>query len=142
LAARKEDIPILVKEFVTRFASDVPVDISPDLIDELMRYSFPGNVRELENLVERMVILRKSNTLTPEDLPDDFGVLGSRQDKIETNDPSEHVTYQEAEEQLVRSALLRCGWNRTKAAKYLNMPRHVLIYRMKKYGIAEGDAQG
>lgn len=137
LSARREDIPILVKEFVRRFSPNDNVEVSARLMDELTRYSWPGNVRELENLIERMVVLRRSKTLTPKDLPDDFGIFDPRQNKPETGRSTEHVTFQEAEEQLVRGALARCGWNRTKAAKHLNMPRHVLIYRMKKYGIEE-----
>lgn len=137
LSARRDDIPILVKEFLRRFSQDGGVEVSARLMDELTRHSWPGNVRELENLIERMVVLRRSNMLTPKDLPDDFGVFDPRQNKSETDRSTEHVTFQEAEEQLVRGALARSGWNRTKAAKYLNMPRHVLIYRMKKYGIEE-----
>lgn len=140
LSARREDIPLLAKEFVKRFSPNESVEVSSRLMEELCRYSWPGNVRELENMIERMVVLRRSKTLTPKDLPDDFGVFYPRQDKAETDRSTDHVTFQEAEEQLVRGALARCGWNRTKAAKYLNIPRHVLIYRMKKYCIEESES--
>ena len=88
----------------------------------------------MENLIERMVIMRKSNTLTVKDLPADF-------DQPVPDDfdvgMSSHLTFQEAEEKLVRDALDRCAWNKSKAAKYLNIPRHVLLYRMKKYRISD-----
>jgi two-component system NtrC family response regulator len=130
LAERSDDIPILAREFVSRAAPDRQVTIAGPLMERFRRYSWPGNVRELENLIERMVILRRSDKLTLRDLPEDFGrtELGPRVE-------NEHLTFQQAEEKLVRDALDRCGWNRTRAAKYLNIPRHVLVYRMKKYRI-------
>ncbi|NIM65843.1 MAG: response regulator [Candidatus Latescibacteria bacterium] len=133
LAERKEDIPALVKEFVRRYAPNTKVTASPELIDRLSLYSWPGNIRELENLVERIVILRKADVLSVRDLPNDFGVTPAGV----TESASEHLTYHEAEEKIIREALNKCGWNRTKAAKYLNIPRHVLLYRMKKYRIEE-----
>jgi len=135
LAERKEDISILVKEFVNRLAPKENIEVSTKLIETLTDYEWPGNIRELENLIERMVILRKGKTLSPRDLPDDFGIADSRHNNESDKQGTEHVTFYEAEENLVRDALNKCGWNRTRAAKYLNIPRHVLIYRMKKYGI-------
>ncbi len=137
LLERKEDIPVLVQEFIKKFAPDNAITVSVMLMDELMRYSWPGNVRELENLVERMIVLRQGNTLTPKDLPEDFGTFDPRRELRSQETSQPHLSFHEAEASLVRDALERCGWNRTKAAKYLNMPRHVLIYRMKKYGIEE-----
>ncbi|MCK4657550.1 MAG: sigma-54-dependent Fis family transcriptional regulator, partial [candidate division Zixibacteria bacterium] len=90
-----------------------------------------------ENLIERMTILRSGDVLTGDDLPEDFGALDSVNGNVAENEITNHMTYQEAEEMLVVNALNRFGWNRTKAAKYLNIPRHVLIYRMKKYSITE-----
>ena len=137
LSERREDIPILVKEFVNRLAPKENIEVSAKLIEALTNYEWPGNIRELENLIERMVILRKGKTLSPRDLPDDFGIRESRLNQEPNKQGAEHVTFHEAEENLVRDALNKCGWNRTRAAKYLNIPRHVLIYRMKKYGISE-----
>ena len=139
LMERREDIPILVQEFIRKSSPKENITVSPKLMDELMRYSWPGNVRELENLVERMIVLRRGKTLTPKDLPEDFGTFDPRRDVATQEKTHEHLTFREAEVSLVRDALERCGWNRTKAAKYLNVPRHVLIYRMKKYGIEEHD---
>ena len=134
LAERRGDIPVLVKEFVRKFEPKSKITAARDLLERLSRYSWPGNVRELENLIERMVIMRRSNTLTVEDLPPDFDQPVS--DDLDTT-MTGHLTFHEAEEKLVRNALDMCGWNKSKAAKYLNVPRHVLLYRMKKYGIEE-----
>ncbi|MFQ5498214.1 MAG: sigma-54-dependent transcriptional regulator [Candidatus Zixiibacteriota bacterium] len=137
LAERRDDIPILFTEFVRRFAPDDKLTASPELTDVLSSHDWPGNIRELENLVERMVLLRKSDTLSVEDLPDDFGARNHLPEHTEQGTSESRVTFHQAEEKLVRDALNQCGWNRSKAAKYLNIPRHVLIYRMKKYDIQE-----
>ena len=138
LEERKDDIPLLMKEFVGRYAPQDKVTASQQLLDRLSRYSWPGNIRELENLVERMVILRKSDVLSLKDLPKDFGAAVAFEPDSFQEPPPEHLTFHEAEEKIIREALGRSGWNRTKAAKSLNIARHVLLYRMKKYNIQEG----
>jgi two-component system NtrC family response regulator len=132
LAERTEDIPVLARAFVERLAGGDPVRIDTALMERLVSHDWPGNVRELENLIERMVLLRRSDVLTPADLPGDFA-LGPASKSGAGGRP--HPTYQEAEESLIRGALERSGWNRAKAARLLSMPRHVLVYRMKKYDI-------
>lgn len=134
LAERRDDIQVLAREFVRKYETKSAISLSRELLDRLSTYSWPGNVRELENLIERMVIMRKSNSLTVKDLPADFDHAVSDDPEFDLPD---HLTFHEAEEKLVRDALARCGWNKSKAAKYLNIPRHVLLYRMKKYNIEE-----
>jgi len=133
LAERREDIPLLARAFVARCAGGENVVIDDALMNRLLAHPWPGNIRELENLVERMVLLRRKNKLTAADLPEDFGETPhSSGDRVE-------MTFHEAEENLVRSALERNGWNRAQAARQLNIPRHVLLYRMKKYRIEPPD---
>jgi two-component system NtrC family response regulator len=134
LSERRDDIQVLTKEFIHKFEPKSKITASRDLLDRFSTYSWPGNVRELENLIERMVIMRKSNSLTAKDLPAEFDQPISDDLDVVT---SGHLTFHEAEEKLVRDALDRCGWNKSKAAKHLNIPRHVLLYRMKKYNIQE-----
>jgi len=136
LAERREDVPLLTKEFIRRNVPDGEVEVAPELMKRLSEYSWPGNIRELENLVERMVILRRSDILTERDLPPDFGMTADA-DAASSPEGGDHLTFHEAEERVIRDALARCGWNRTKAARYLEIPRHVLLYRMKKYDIRE-----
>ncbi len=131
---RKEDISILVQEFLKRFGTENDITVSSKLMDTLMSYSWPGNVRELENLIERMVILRKSKKLTEKDLPEDFGVIETIS-PVKDEEPESHLSFHEAEKKLIIDALNKFAWNRTKSAKFLQIPRHVLIYRMKKYEI-------
>jgi two-component system NtrC family response regulator len=141
LAERKDDIPMLVREFVRRFEPTGYVEISSELLDMLVSHSWPGNIRELENLIERMLVLRKGNNLNNHDLPADFGDFARQRTADLAEKTENRLTFQKAEENLVRDALQKCGWNRTRAAKYLNIPRHVLIYRIKKYGIKEYEAE-
>jgi len=134
LRDRATDIPVLARAFLQRYAGpDSNVTLSPELLRCLASYSWPGNVRELENLVERMVLLRQSDVLEPADLPEEFG-SGPLIESASGNGGG-GSTFHEAEEKLVRDALQAASWNRSQAARNLGIARHVLIYRMKKYGI-------
>ncbi|MFQ5452701.1 MAG: sigma-54-dependent transcriptional regulator [Candidatus Zixiibacteriota bacterium] len=132
LKERKNDIPILINEFLIKFGKGKEITVTPKLLETLMNYSWPGNVRELENLIERMIILRKSEKLTENDIPDDFNNNVSKSEDI---DVPNHLTYYEAEKKIITEALDKFAWNRSRAALYLKIPRHMLIYRMKKYNI-------
>jgi len=137
LAERRDDIPLLASAFVGRAAAEVGaknVAIARPLMKRLVEHDWPGNVRELENLIERMVLLRRSDTLTVADLPGDFGQAPR---PVDADSPG--LSLGEAEQRMIETALERAGWNRTRAAKDLDIPRHVLIYRMKKYDIKPPD---
>ncbi|MHC4534984.1 MAG: sigma-54-dependent transcriptional regulator [Planctomycetota bacterium] len=136
LRDRKEDVPLLVEAFLANLSKDSEVAVDQKLMRTLLDHSWPGNVRELQNLIERMVLLRKSKKLTVRDLPDDFGTFDPRP-RIVEDDSNGHLTYHDAEKKLIIDALDKCGWNKSKAAKFLNIPRHVLIYRIKKYELTE-----
>ncbi|MBK7093048.1 MAG: sigma-54-dependent Fis family transcriptional regulator [bacterium] len=130
LRKRSSDIPLLASHFLNRHAPRSDVRIDPELMTILTRHHWPGNVRELENLIERMVVLRHGDMLTKSDLPKDFSVEPEKTETPQT------VTFHEAEKSLILSALEKSNGNRTKAAELLAIPRHVLLYRLKKYGIA------
>ncbi len=135
LRERKEDILILMREFIRKIEQNRKIDIEPGLIGVLKEYFWPGNIRELENLVERMVILRKSDVLTESDLPSDFIIDSTLGDSNTDIHPRKNLTFHEAEKKLILDALNEFAGNKSKAARYLNIPRHVLIYRLKKYGV-------
>ena len=141
LAERRDDIPLLAREFLRKYSGENEVRLDPKLLDRLIEHNWPGNVRELENLIARMVILRKGETLTPGDLPEDFGKFDLR-DETEKGESKSRVTLEEAERHLIIEALEKTGWNKTRAAKRLDIPRHVLIYRLKKFGIESPDEIG
>lgn len=134
LRKRSTDIPLLVDHFLKRLAPKVMVRIDPRLLSILVGYDWPGNIRELKNLIERMLVLRRGDTLGVHDLPSDF--LDEKQESIERlADCGKAVTFHEAEKSLIMNALEKCNGNRSKAAEMLAIPRHVLLYRLKKYGI-------
>jgi DNA-binding NtrC family response regulator len=138
LRERRDDIPLLVKEFLARFAPDTAITLDKELMELLTQHSWPGNIRELENLVERMVILRNTDRLGTNDLPLDF--LSKRNGTRERPSDSEpQIGFHEAEQKLILNALEKSGWNKSKAADYLHIPRHILLYRMKKYSIRQSD---
>ncbi len=133
LRKRSSDIPLLVSHFLSRLAPRSDVGLDAELMSILAKHRWPGNVRELENLIERMVVLRRGDTLTKADLPHDFSA------ETEKSDIQQAVTFHEAEKSLILNALERSNGNRTKAAELLAIPRHVLLYRLKKYGIVAED---
>jgi two-component system NtrC family response regulator len=124
-----------------RFSPEQNIDIDDRLMQRLSEHRWPGNIRELENLTERMVVLRKSDRLTVGDLPSDFGEA-VRPMETAPAIPYESLSFHEAEKNLILSALERFNWNRSRAAEYLKIPRHILIYRMKKYSITGANPKG
>ncbi|MCH7879734.1 MAG: sigma-54-dependent Fis family transcriptional regulator, partial [candidate division Zixibacteria bacterium] len=135
LNERAEDIPVLVAEFLKKYGKGEQIEVSSDLMEALVRHLWPGNIRELDNLVERMVVLRSGNILTGADLPKDFNQTAEPSaERIESAVPGE-MTFKEAERKLIVDALTRFDWNKSKSARFLDIPRHVLVYRMKKHEI-------
>ncbi len=136
LRERREDIPLLVDVFLRRFAaeSSAAVDgVSREAMDLLVKYDYPGNVRELENLVHRAVVLARRPLLTAADFPIHMGRL--------TGEPAaparafvERVA--EFERALIVEALERASGVQTHAARDLGMSERHLRYKLKKYGIS------
>ncbi len=135
LRERKDDIPLLAREFVRKHASDDNVSVDPKLMDALLEYDWPGNVRELENLIARMMVLRRGKRLTEKDLPEDFGEFDPREGPGNSTERDQQ-TLEEVEREAIINALQKTGWNKTKAASLLEIPRHVLVYRLKKFRIS------
>ena len=138
LRERKEDIPILlnyfIEELAKKFNKPVP-SIDDETIEALKSYHFPGNVRELKNLIERAFIISKDNSLkilsqmvTPQ-------CNNIDQQQSETNQPVDSLNLQDIEVTKIKSALTKTNSNQTKAAKILGISRTALIRRIKKYHI-------
>jgi transcriptional regulator with GAF, ATPase, and Fis domain len=135
LRERIEDIPLLVNYFTTRHSARLcrpEVRYTPSAIEALCSYSWPGNVRQLENLIERQIILRAGQAMTTEDINNILSTFNVNvaNDRILTRD--------EMEKEHIEKALIQCngivGGNNG-AAKLLGMRRSTLQYRMKKLGI-------
>ncbi|MFA5623659.1 MAG: sigma-54 dependent transcriptional regulator [Bradymonadales bacterium] len=144
LRERLEDIPLLVSHFIKKYAKiqEKPVqDIEPAALQLLMSFDFPGNIRELENIIERAVILEANNSISPDSLPQ----------ALRNRSPERHLpaavefgegfvletVVEDLERSLIDRALEQSGGNRTQAAKLLGISFRALRYRLKKYGYDE-----
>ena len=97
----------------------------------MKKYEWPGNIRELQNSVERSLILRKDKIIEPDDisLP-----TAKTSDFVEIPDiPHDGISLEEVEKGLIIKALEKSNGNRSQAARFLKIPRHVLIYRLEKF---------
>lgn len=138
LRERKEDIEPLVDFFIEKFCKETNksnITIEKDAMDLLEDYEYPGNIRELENLIERLVILSNDNLIKASSLPKEIvkGAYATKNNIFIL--PEEGINMEELEISLVKQALEKANGNQTHAAKLLGMSRHALIYRMDKYNL-------
>ncbi len=127
LAEHKEDIPALVDHFLARLAPGRPPALSREAMEALMAYGFPGNVRELENILERAVALHEGERIEAEDL----GLPSPR----EASPPSLPDYLDQVERRAILDALKKAGHNKTQAAALLGISFRALRYRLKKLGL-------
>ncbi len=136
LRERREDVPLLVDHFLRRFADEgKPRGISREAMDLLLKHDYPGNVRELENLIHRAVVLARGDTITRADLPLHLGGL-KPEAKFDTGGFAERVMA--FEKTLIDEALEKAGGVQTRAAAALGMSERHLRYRLKKFA-ADGE---
>ena len=133
LRERSEDIEQLVSHFLKQFHAPLNVHFSPQALAEMIAYEWPGNIRELQNMVERCVILRQDTVIEPSDLK--LKPMETCSDTEIPEIPDGGIPLESLEKGLVMKALEKSGGNRSEAARLLHIPRHVLIYRIEKYGI-------
>ncbi|NOZ45727.1 MAG: sigma-54-dependent Fis family transcriptional regulator [Chlorobi bacterium] len=139
LRERKEDIPLLIRHFINKYATDNHKEISGISIEAqnyLMSYSFPGNIRELENIMERAVVLTRDNIITTSDLPKGLSVTVEK-DILNPNDFSHSFIEKVAgfETAMIEKALEIKEKNQSKAAELLGISERHLRSRMQKLGI-------
>ncbi len=136
LRDRKEDIPFLIDFFLKRYGGGRAFEIDAKVINALQKYHWPGNVRELENIIERMVTLAAGDRITLQDLPSYIlSEVGDSSSSSLLRIPEEGISLQAVEKQVILELLKRTQGNQSQAARLLQIPRHVLIYKMKKLGI-------
>ncbi|MBN1573399.1 MAG: sigma 54-interacting transcriptional regulator [Deltaproteobacteria bacterium] len=135
LKERREDIPLLVEQFIDKMSIRMGKDIkeiSDDVLDFLMRYDFPGNVRELENIIEHTVILCRDGVITRENLP---GELAGKAVVADGGSSSLKEGLKNKERQMIAECLSRYDGSRVKTARALKMTKVTLWRKMKEYGL-------
>jgi two-component system, NtrC family, response regulator PilR len=146
LRERREDIPSLVEHFIAKYNAELGRNIikaSSETIDILRNYDFPGNVRELENIIERAVALESGDIILPEALP--VEIRGGREKRISggIEISPEGIDMEKAmegvEKKLILEALSITKGIKTKAAKLLGVSFRSFRYRLAKYGLADDD---
>lgn len=135
LRERKEDIQVLVKHFLHEFniGRDVEIDITPEAMEFLICYQYPGNIRELKNIIERVSVLCRDNVIAAQDLPADLLQQGPEENKSDSFSLCNAVA--KAEKNLILRALARVDGKRTEAASLLGISRKNLWEKMKLYEI-------
>jgi DNA-binding NtrC family response regulator len=133
LAERREDIPPLVYHFIRRFNTECGYSVEgvrQDALDRLVDAPWPGNVRQLENVTERAVILRKAGLVQPVDLPPELQAHGAADDGR---------TLDDLERQHILQLLEECGGNRSRVARILGISRRTVYRKLHQYGVNGGD---
>lgn len=134
LRERKDDIPLLVAYFLKKYSSLMKKEIlkiSDEAMNLLINYEYPGNVRELENIIERAVVLCSSNQIEVDHLPDDLKELKI---KVFTKKEGKFMTLEELEKEYIEWILRQVDNNKTLAAQILGIDRVSLWRKLKNYG--------
>jgi DNA-binding NtrC family response regulator len=142
LRRRRSDIPLLVEHFIARFAEtapDGPKAVSREAMDLLVRYDFPGNVRELENVVQRCMVLARAELITTDDLPS--AVLGAAAETATEGVLGADATLPERvaalERAAIEEALAEAGGNQSRAARRLGISERALRYKLAKSKVSD-----
>lgn len=143
LRERRTDVPLLLSHFMTIFGKVKGrglQGVSPEALEALSQYNWPGNIRELENLVERMTILKGNGRLEINDLPVKYRSASSSASVAAASDlPDDGMDFNTAVDQfennLILRALEKTGWNRNQAAMLLRLNRTTLVEKIKKKGL-------
>jgi len=140
LRERLEDVELLAEAFLVEFTAKTGKSlggIGQDTLEMLRRYSWPGNIRELRNVIERAVILEKQKVLTPVSLPGNI-----RRVEVENDDRDDHFNLRESlkseERRVLKSALMAANGVKREAARLLGVDERNLSYYLKKHGLTEG----
>ncbi len=134
LRSKKEDIPLLAHHFLAKYSRTFGkkvTGVKQETMDILLQYPFPGNVRELENIVERAVALAEESVLRPQDLPPDL-----QQFSISSMDVPAWPSMEEKEREYIQLVLAKTNYNKGLAAQILKIPRTTLWRKMKRLGLA------
>lgn len=140
LRHRREDIPLLTGVFLAELSKKYGrqgLTVEKEVFHYLATYPWPGNIRELKNTIERVVVLAESDTIRVEDLPEQLVQSVVTTGRVMVHLPDEGIDLEAVEREILLQALEKNHGNQTRTATYLNITRSALIYRMQKYGMSE-----
>jgi len=149
LRDRKEDVPLLIRHFLNKFNQEHrrALEIAQPFVNLLSAYHWPGNIRELQNCIERLVALSEGSIIDYHTIPDSLGSYVEHMRAAGTRPkgkPSPAASHQTLPDKLdaierdrLREALAKAGWVKAKAARLLGMTSRQISYRMQKYRLAE-----
>ncbi|MFT7695795.1 MAG: DNA-binding NtrC family response regulator [Candidatus Latescibacterota bacterium] len=140
LRQRRRDIPVLAEHFLAQYAQENGKEmreISKEAMDLLMRYDYPGNVRELQNILERAVVMARGDVLTRGELPPEVLQMGEVETTAHFDSTGGSLRYQveELEKNAIVEALDKTGGVQSRAAETLGITERNLRYKLKKYGL-------
>jgi two-component system, NtrC family, nitrogen regulation response regulator NtrX len=139
LRMHREDLPRLIEHFIARISEEnnlKPHHLSKSAIEAFLAYEFPGNIRELRNLLERLLIISAADEISENDIKK---VLPHRNDNGPASDSLLYSTLEETERDLIRKTLDENRWQISKVARILGLERSHLYKKMKRYGITRPD---
>jgi two-component system NtrC family response regulator len=136
LRERPADVLVLAQHFLRRLGAASSLTIAPDAFRALESYDWPGNVRELENALERALIFHRGDVISLADLPETIRAPRNREAAaLPVSLPESGLSLEEVEKELILRALQKHDWNQSRAARYLGITRHTLLYRIEKHNI-------
>lgn len=140
LRERREDLPLLLDHFLRVFAEKnhkVMRGFTSEAREVLLRYDYPGNVRELENIIERAVVLTRDDVIGRADLP----LSAQGLEETESGQANLPAAVEGVERRMIREALVQAGGVQTRAAEMLGISERALRYKLKKYGLSSEDSR-
>jgi DNA-binding NtrC family response regulator len=143
LRERTEDLPLLVEHFLAKHGGPrgrAQMAVDAAVYSAFNLYPWPGNIRELENVIERALVLDSDGAIGLDDLPDRLRAREHRLGRVHMELPDDGLSLEDVERELLQAALVKHDWNQTKAATYLNITRSALLYRMQKFGLERPQA--
>lgn len=138
LRERKEDIPLLAQHFIDYFSNrsgNRSLSITPDALKQLSDYDWPGNIRELRNIVERMVVLSSGESLDMAALPEDIRPKSNSAVTGSNLSISSSASLSDMEKEHIKLKLAECKGNKSKAADALGISRRTLYRKLEEYGL-------